>query len=86
MWIERKIEGERPARMKLAAPAAHKTGRLELARARVSREGVTILPNQASGAIVGLCRADVLASIPADVERLDAGAEIDVFTLAELGL
>jgi molybdopterin molybdotransferase len=76
----------RPARLKLAAPASHKTGRLELARARVSRDGVTILPNQASGAIVGLCRADVLASIPADVERLDAGAEIDVFSLAELGL
>jgi len=76
----------RPSRMKLAAAAAHKTGRLELARARLSKEGVTILPNQASGAIVGLCRADVLASIPADVERLDAGAEIDVFSLAELGL
>ena len=76
----------RPSRMKLAAAFAHKTGRLELARARVSREGVTVLPNQASGAIVGLCRADVLASIPADVERLDAGAEIDVFPLAELGL
>ncbi len=76
----------RRARMKLAAPASHKTGRLELARARVDERGVTILSNQASGAIVGLCRADVLASIPADVERLDAGAEVDVFSLAELGL
>jgi molybdopterin molybdotransferase len=76
----------RPARMKLAAAASHKTGRLELARARVSPEGVTVLPNQASGAIVGLCRADVLASIPSDVERLEAGAEVDVFSLAELGL
>jgi len=76
----------RATRMKLAAPASHKTGRLELARARVSREGVTLLPNQASGAIVGLCRADVLASIPADVERLDAGVDVDVFSLAELGL
>ena len=87
----RAMQGDRAAlpratRMKLAAPAAHKTGRLELARARVSREGVTLLPNQASGAIVGLCRADVLASIPADVERLDAGADVDVFSLAELGL
>jgi molybdopterin molybdotransferase len=76
----------RPSRAKLAAPVAHKTGRLELARARVSREGVTVLPNQASGAIVGLCRADVLAVIPADVERLEAGADVDVFPLAELGL
>ena len=76
----------RPSRMKLAASFAHKTGRLELARARVSKEGVTVLPNQASGAIVGLCRADVLASIPADVERLEAGAEVDVLSLAELGL
>ncbi|HEX4515469.1 MAG TPA: gephyrin-like molybdotransferase Glp [Polyangiaceae bacterium] len=76
----------RRTRMKLAAPASHKTGRLELARARVDERGVTVLPNQASGAIVGLCRADVLASIPADVERLDAGAEVDVFSLAELGL
>lgn len=76
----------RPSRMKLARAFAHKTGRLELARARATPEGVTVLPNQASGAIVGLCRADVLASIPADVERLDAGAEIDVYPLSELGL
>jgi molybdopterin molybdotransferase len=76
----------RPARAKLAAPAPHKTGRLELARATLDARGVTILPNQASGAIVGLCRADVLACLPADVERLDAGAEVDVFSLAELGL
>jgi molybdopterin molybdotransferase len=74
------------ARMKLAAAATHKTGRLELARAKVDAGRVTILSNQASGAIVGLCRADVLACLPADVERFDAGADVDVYPFAELGL
>jgi len=77
----------RARRGTLAAPLARKAGRLELARARLDEGGrVHLLPNQASGAIVGLCRADVLACIPADCERLEAGAEIDVFDREELGL
>jgi molybdopterin molybdotransferase len=76
----------RAGRARLAAPVAHKPGRLELARATLDDGRVTLLPNQASGAVVGLCRADVLACIPRDAERLEADAEIDVYPLEELGL
>jgi molybdopterin molybdotransferase len=77
----------RASRARVAAPLSRKAGRLELARARLDERGaVVILPQQASGAIVGLCRADVLACIPKDAERLEAGAEIDVYALEELGL
>jgi molybdopterin molybdotransferase len=77
----------RARRATLASPVARKAGRLELARARLDESGrVQLLPNQASAAIVGLCRADVLACIPADCERLEAGAAIDVYDREELGL
>ncbi len=77
----------RTSRARLAAPLTHKPGRLELARARFDEQGrVALLPQQASGAIVGLARAEILARIPADAERLEAGAEIDVYAIAELGL
>ncbi len=77
----------RTRRARLGAPLVRKPGRLELARARLDQAGVvTLLPNQASGAIVGLCRADVLACIPRDAERLAAGDEIDFYDRGELGL
>ena len=77
----------RTSRARLAAPISRKAGRLELARARFDEHGaVVLLPQQASGAIIGLCRAEVLACIPKDAERLEAGAEIDVYALEELGL
>ncbi len=61
--------------------------RLELARARVDDRGrVVVLGQQASGAIIGLCLADVLACIPPQTQRLDAGSAIDVYPFAELGL
>ena len=88
----RAIQGDarprpRTSRARLAAPISRKAGRLELARARFDERGaVVLLPQQASGAIVGLCRAEVLACIPQDAERLEAGAEIDVYRLEELGL
>ena len=47
---------------------------------------VALLPQQASGAIVSLCRADVLACIPRDAERIEAGSAIEVYALEELGL
>ncbi len=77
----------RTTRARLASSITRRAGRLELARARFDERGdVALLPQQASGAIIGLCRADVLACIPADQERIDAGAEIDVYLLSELGL
>jgi len=63
------------------------TDRIELARARISDRGeVTVLAQQASGAIIGLCRADVLARIPAHTARLEAGSAVDVYFISELGL
>jgi molybdopterin molybdotransferase len=77
----------RPSRARLAAPVTHKPGRLEFARARLDDQGrVELLPHQASGAVIGLCRADVLACIPRDAERLEAGEEIVVYPMEELGL
>jgi molybdopterin molybdotransferase len=77
----------RASRGRLAAAVRRKAGRLEFARATVDASGaVSLLPQQASGAIVGLCRADALACLPADAESLEAGAEIALYTFAELGL
>ncbi len=72
---------------RLAASIDRKAGRLELARARIDERGdVALLAQQASGAIASLCRADVLACIPRDAERLEAGSTIDIYALEELGL
>jgi molybdopterin molybdotransferase len=77
----------RPSRGRLAAAVTHKPGRLELARATLDAQGnVSLLAQQASGAIIGLCRAEVLACLPADAEALEAGSEIAVYPLAELCL
>ena len=77
----------RASRGRLAAPVTRKPGRLEFARATLDESGVvTLLPQQASGAIIGLCRADALACLPPDAESLPAGAEVAIYTLAELGI
>jgi molybdopterin molybdotransferase len=61
--------------------------RLELARARWDERGeVVLVEQQTSAAIIGLCLADVLVCIPPNIERLDAGATVDVYSVAELGL
>ena len=77
----------RTRRARLAAPLERKAGRLELARARLEDDGrVRLVPNQGSAAVVGLCRADVLACIPRDADRMAAGDELDVYPLEELAL
>ena len=77
----------RASRARLAARVARKPGRLEFARATLDEAGsVSLLPQQASGAVIGLCRADAIACLPADAEVLEAGTEIAVYSLPELGL
>jgi molybdopterin molybdotransferase len=61
--------------------------RLELARAQIDEQGaVVLLAQQASAAIIGLCLADVVVCIPPGTEQLEAGAGVDVYSIAELGL
>jgi molybdopterin molybdotransferase len=77
----------RRSKMKLAEPVLRSpSDRLELARARADGDGVRVLPQQASGALIGLCLADVLACIPPHTTMLDAGQSLDVYPMGELGL
>jgi molybdopterin molybdotransferase len=78
----------RMTRARLAEPVTRaKSDRLELARARFDEHGdVAVLSKQASAAIIGLCMADVIVRIPEGTERLEAGAEVDVYGVTELGL
>jgi molybdopterin molybdotransferase len=88
----RAMQGDRAAvaataHLPLAAPFRHKTGRLELVRARIEHEGgparVLPLTNQASGAHTSLAWADALAFVPGDVESLEAGELVGVLRLSD---
>jgi molybdopterin molybdotransferase len=90
----RAMQGDRapvpPARRgRLTRPVKHAPGKLELVRATLEHAGdglrVTPLANQASGAAVSLARADGLACVPSACEGLAEGAEVDVWTLDDLG-
>jgi molybdopterin molybdotransferase len=78
----------RPLSLPLAAPYRKKAGRLEFVRAVLEdgRGGSVVRPldNQASGALTTLAWCDALASIPAEVEGLDAGASVEVLRLQDL--
>jgi molybdopterin molybdotransferase len=76
-------------RAKMTRAHAHDPGRLELARAQVTRSAsglaVATLGNQASGALTSMAHADALALIPAEASGVAAGDEVDVWLLSELG-
>ncbi len=91
----RALQGDRqtiaqavPAR--LLAPIRHTPGRVEFARATLSRDGavlgVTPLANQASGAVTSMAAADALLCIPEEAGALEVGATVDVTPFSELGL
>lgn len=91
----RALQGDRapfPPRFRATLTHAfeHPRGRLEFARARidVGPDGLraTLSPNQASGAVTSMADADALALVPADVERLEANAAVDVLWLADVAL
>jgi len=63
-------------------------GRMEFLRAVVEPQGsrlvVRPLDNQSSGAAISLAMADSLIVVPADVQSLDAGNEVDVIRLSDM--
>jgi molybdopterin molybdotransferase len=71
-------------RRRLASAIRQKTGRLGFLRATVQGARVTPHDNQASGSSVSLAHADALIVVPADVELLPAGADVEVLLLDEL--
>ena len=76
-------------RARMTRAHAHDPGRLELARAVLSRTddghlAVTTLGNQASGAVTSMAHSDAFALIPADASGIPAGAEVDVLFLSDL--
>jgi molybdopterin molybdotransferase len=74
-------------RAELAEPVRQRPGRLHLLRAEVWREGGRLLARpaglQGAGMIHSLARASGWAIIPAEVEELPAGAEVEVRLLVE---
>ncbi|MBS2012466.1 MAG: molybdopterin molybdotransferase MoeA [Deltaproteobacteria bacterium] len=76
-------------RAKMTRAHAHDPGRLELARAVVTRgDGgllVTTLGNQSSGASTSMAQADALVVVPEDASGVGAGDEVDVLLLGDLG-
>lgn len=91
----RALQGDRapfPPRFRATLTDAfeHARDRLEFVRARVGvgPNGLraTPLPNQASGAVTSMADADALLLVPADVERFEANADVDVLWLADVAL
>jgi molybdopterin molybdotransferase len=77
-----------PISVRVAEAVTHDTGRLELVRASLAREGGATLArplrHQASASLVGMAGADALLVLPADQARLDAGAEAVAYLLSDL--
>lgn len=75
-------------RARMAHDYAHDRGRTEFVRATMSHHDgrlvVSPLDNQASGAVTAMAKADVLALVPADVDEVPAGAEVDVLFMGDL--
>ena len=69
---------------KLASTLRQKTGRLGFVRATLSGDDVVPHPNQASGSSVSLAHAQALIVVPASVEHLAAGTDVEVLLLEEL--
>jgi molybdopterin molybdotransferase len=69
---------------RLAAELRQRPGRLGFYRARLTPDGVVPLPNQASGNVVSLARADALIAVPADSTGYEAGATVEILKLSEL--
>lgn len=75
---------EVPSRAKLDKPVDKPEGLRCFYKARHARDGtIGILPGQASFQIHSLLAADSWAVLPENGDRLEAGAEIDVFPLSE---
>ena len=75
-------------RVTLAEPVRQRPGRLNLLRVLVRREGGRLVAclagDQGSGMIHTLARMNAWAVVPAEVEQLPAGAEVEVRLLGEV--
>lgn len=76
----------RPHSVRLAARITHEPGRRSFFRARIENGIAEVPPQQASGSIVSMSRANALVTMPADRAELEAGAPIEAFSYEELGL
>ena len=93
MPLLRALQGDRapvPAfvPLPLAAPLAHKPGRLEFVRVSLEPRGgrLSVVPfdNQASGALTSMAWSNGLALLGAEVDALPAGALVEVLRFQDL--
>jgi molybdopterin molybdotransferase len=75
-------------RASLRTSLAREPGRQEFLRARLEAGdgalGVRVLQNQASGSVVSFAEAEVLAVVPADRGRVEAGSIVEVIRLCDV--
>lgn len=75
--------------VELAAPYRHRPGRVELARASLSRDGERLVARlhrlQGSGSLPSLVGVDALVILPADRERFEPGERLEAIVLRARG-
>jgi molybdopterin molybdotransferase len=75
-------------RATLRTTLSREPGREEFLRARLEMDetgpAVRVLSNQSSGSVVSFAEAEVLAVIPADRGRVEAGSMVEVIRLADV--
>lgn len=71
-------------RVVLEQALTQKTGRLGLYRAKLNGNRATVASNQASGSTLSLAHADALVCMPAELERCEAGSELDAILLKDI--
>lgn len=71
-------------RVVIEQPLTQKAGRLGLYRARLRGRHAEVAQNQASGSTFSLAHADALVCMPADMERCEAGSELDAILLRDI--
>jgi len=80
----------RTAPARLGHALAHEPGRMELVRATLTNEGGALVAravrHQASGAGIGVARANALVVVPREAASLEAGALVDVYPYEDLCL
>jgi molybdopterin molybdotransferase len=65
----------------LAEPVRSVVGKRQFLRGRLTPDGVTPVSGPSSHLVAMMARADVLLDVPAEIERLDAGSPVTVWTL-----
>jgi molybdopterin molybdotransferase len=83
--LGRAAAGPEPATALLDGPVVLKPGRTQFLRGRFVGRGpvlrVAVYEDQQSGVLRSMVRGQVLIAVPADVSRLDAGAEVEILPL-----